>query len=59
MVLINGAIAGVWSHKLQGKRLHVEIDPFGKLNKDVRAGIERAAMHLAQFYESTLDLKFN
>jgi uncharacterized protein YcaQ len=59
VVLINGAIAGVWSHKLQGKRLHVEIDPFGKLNKDVRAGIERAAMHLAQFYESTLDLKFN
>jgi uncharacterized protein YcaQ len=58
VVLINGAIAGVWSHKLQGKRLHVEIDSFGKLTRAERAGIEREAMHLAQFFGSTLDLKF-
>jgi len=59
VVLINGAIAGVWSHKLQGKKLHVEIDPFGKLNKAERAGIEREAESLAMFFERSLALKFN
>ena len=58
VVLINGAIAGVWSHKLQGKRLQVEIEPFGKLNKAERAAIERQAESLAQYYESHLELKF-
>jgi hypothetical protein len=29
VVLIDGAVAGVWSHKLQNKRLLVEIEPFG------------------------------
>jgi uncharacterized protein YcaQ len=59
VVLINGAIAGVWSHKLQGKRLHVQIEPFYTLNKAERAGVEREAKHLAQFFESNLNLKFN
>ena len=36
----------------------VEIEPFAKLSKTERAEIEREARHLAQFYESSLDLKF-
>ncbi len=58
VVLINGTIAGVWSYKLQGKRLRVEIDPFGKLETSERAGIEREAKRLAMFFERSLDLKF-
>ncbi len=58
VVLINGAIAGVWSHKLQGKRLLVNIEPFGKLSKKERAGIEREAERLALFFESELDFQF-
>jgi uncharacterized protein YcaQ len=58
VVLIDGAIAGVWSHKLQGKKLLVEIEPFGKLPKAERGGIEREAEHLAQFFESELKLQF-
>jgi uncharacterized protein YcaQ len=57
-VLIDGAVAGIWSHKPQGKKLLVEIEPFGKLSKAERAGIEREAESLAQFFESNLDLKF-
>jgi uncharacterized protein YcaQ len=57
VVLINGAIAGVWSYKLQGK-LSVEIEPFGKLSKAERAGIEREAESLAQFSGSALELEF-
>jgi hypothetical protein len=55
VVLIDGAIAGVWSHKVQNKRLLVKIEPFGKLSKAARAGIEREAEHLAKFFESELE----
>ncbi|MGD0270611.1 MAG: winged helix DNA-binding domain-containing protein [Candidatus Sulfotelmatobacter sp.] len=58
VVLIDGAVAGVWSYKPQGKRLSVEIEPFGKLSKTERAGIEREAQGLASFFESDLELRF-
>ncbi len=58
VVLIDGVIAGVWSHKLQGKRLLVSIEPVRKLSKKERAGIEREAKHLALFFDSELDLQF-
>ncbi|MGA9542215.1 MAG: winged helix DNA-binding domain-containing protein [Candidatus Sulfotelmatobacter sp.] len=59
VVLIDGAIAGIWSHKLQGKRLLVNIEPFGKLSNAQRAGVEREAASLALFFDSELDLKFS
>lgn len=57
VVLVDGVIAGVWSHKLQGKRLLVNIEPFGKLSKAERAGIEREAESLAAYFQSGLELK--
>lgn len=57
VVLIDGAIAGVWSHKLQGKKVLVEIEPFGKLSKAERAGIEREAECLALYFDSNLEFK--
>jgi uncharacterized protein YcaQ len=59
VVLINGSIAGVWSHKLQNKNLLVEADPFGRLTRDQRAAVEREAKSLAAFFESGLELKFS
>jgi uncharacterized protein YcaQ len=59
VVLIDGAIAGVWSHKAHGKRLVVNIEPFAKLSRTERTGIEREAESLAVFFESKLDLKFS
>jgi hypothetical protein len=58
VVLIDGAVAGVWSHKLQNKKLLVMVEPFGKLSRLARVGIEREAGHLALFFENELDLKF-
>jgi hypothetical protein len=57
VVLINGAVAGVWSHKLQGKKLLVNIEPFGKLSRGQRAGIESEAESLAGYFQTTLELK--
>jgi hypothetical protein len=58
VVLVDGAIAGVWSHKLQNKKLFVVIDPFGKLTRAHRTSIKREAEELAMFFQSNLDLKF-
>ncbi|HWY21263.1 MAG TPA: winged helix DNA-binding domain-containing protein [Candidatus Acidoferrum sp.] len=58
VVLIDGAVAGIWSHKLKNKKLFVEIQPFGKLSKPAKAGIEREAESLAAFFEAKLGLKF-
>jgi uncharacterized protein YcaQ len=58
VVLIDGAVAGVWSYTPQGKRLSVEIQPFGRLSKTERVGIEREAQGLAGFFESKLELRF-
>jgi uncharacterized protein YcaQ len=59
VVLIDGAIAGVWSHKLQGKNLLVNVEPFGQLSKAERAGIEQEAGSLALFFGSELDFHFS
>ena len=57
VVLIDGAIAGVWSYKLQGKLLLVSVEPFARLSKTERAGIEREAESLAAYFQSGLELK--
>jgi hypothetical protein len=49
----------VWSHKIQNKKLFVEVDPFGKLTRTRRAAIKREGEALAVFFESKLDLKFS
>jgi hypothetical protein len=54
VVLINGGIAGVWSHKMQNQNLHVSVEPFSKLSKVVRAEINREAAHLAEYFGSEL-----
>jgi hypothetical protein len=57
VVLIDGVIAGVWSHKLQDKKLRVNIEPFGKPSKAERTGIEREAESLAGYFQSDLEIK--
>jgi uncharacterized protein YcaQ len=57
VVLINGEIAGVWFHKLQGKKLLVRIEPFGKLSRAEREEIEREAGRLALFFERGLEFQ--
>ena len=58
VVLIDGAVAGVWSYKPQGKRIVVKIEPFGKLSRKDHAGIKHEAESLAGFFESELEISF-
>ncbi len=58
VVLVNGSIAGVWSHKLENKKLMIEVDSFGKLSRAQRTAVEREVKSLAAFFQSGLQLKF-
>lgn len=58
VLLVNGRIDGVWRHERKGKRLQVEIQPFGKLPKWARTQAEREARRLAGFVGGTLDVSW-
>lgn len=48
-LLVNGRIEGVWRHERKGKRLAVELEPFGKLPAWARRGAEQEAERLRDF----------
>jgi Winged helix DNA-binding domain len=55
-LLVDGRMAGVWSHERKGERLTVAIEPFEALEPWVRDGAEAEAERLAAFAGGTLDL---
>jgi hypothetical protein len=59
VLLVDGRIAGVWSHELNGDRLAVAVEPFGRAGKDVRTGAETEAERLAAFLGGKLSLSWS
>jgi uncharacterized protein YcaQ len=57
-VLINGKAEGVWSCKKKGKCLHIAIEPFHPIVKNVKELIEEEAESLANFYNASCELRF-
>jgi hypothetical protein len=49
VLLVNGRVVGVWRHAPKGRRLLVQIEPFGTLPRWARAQIEAEAERLAAF----------
>lgn len=58
VVLINGRIAGVWSHRQRGKHLQVYVELFEQVSKPHRAAIECCAADVAEFFESSFKLEY-
>ena len=56
MLLLDGRIAGVWEYDRRGRRLRVEVEPFGDLPAWVREQVEVEAERLAAFFGTSLDL---
>jgi hypothetical protein len=56
VLLVNGRMDGVWRHERKGKRLLVEIEPFGKLPKWARTEVEAEAERLADFMGGALEV---
>jgi hypothetical protein len=56
VLLVDGRIEGVWRHERSGGAIAVEIAPFGRPGRDVRAGAEAEAERLAGFLGGDLRL---
>ena len=58
-LVVDGRIAGVWSHDRKGARLLVEVEPFGRLSRAERAGLQTEAEALARFLGGELELSLS
>jgi hypothetical protein len=56
VVLVDGAVAGVWRWERRGGRLALELEPFGRLPAWARRHVEQDAERLAGFFELPLSL---
>jgi hypothetical protein len=59
VLLVNGRMAGVWSHEQKGRTLRVEVEPFDKLPRWTRTPIAVEAERLADFLGGDLTLKIS
>jgi hypothetical protein len=57
VVLVNGRMAGVWRQARKGRRLLVELEPFGRLPAWARTQVEAEAERLAAFLDCGLELQ--
>lgn len=57
VVLLDGAVAGVWEHKKRARRLDVRVELFVRETKRLRTGIERGAKRLGEFLELPVELQ--
>ena len=51
-------MAGVWRHERKGRRLVVEVEPFGKVSRAVRVAAEGEAERLADYLGGALELGY-
>lgn len=58
VVLVNGRMVGVWKHARKGRRLRVEIEPFGRLPDWARTQLNAEAERLAAFLASELSVEW-
>lgn len=56
VLLVNGAMVGIWKHEQKGGIVSVEVEPFGKLARWTRPHIAAEAERLAAFLGSDLKL---
>jgi hypothetical protein len=49
VLVVDGRMLGVWSHERKAARVQVEIEPFRRVSRAVRAGAEAEATSLASF----------
>jgi Winged helix DNA-binding domain len=55
VLLVDGRMAGVWSHAAGGGRVAVTVEPFAPVGREVRAAVEAEAERLAAFLGLELD----
>ena len=56
VLLVDGRIVGVWRHAVKPGEVNVVIEPFDGVDDEVRAGAEREAARLAEYFGDELVL---
>jgi hypothetical protein len=56
VLLVDGRMAGVWAHEVGGDRVAVTVEPFARVGREVRAGVEAEAQRLAAFLGAEPDV---
>jgi hypothetical protein len=59
VVLVDGRIAGVWSHERHGSRLTVIVELFKKGSPDLRGSIEEATADLGRFLDTPVAVTYS
>jgi hypothetical protein len=49
VVAVDGAACAVWRHEAVGGALRLDVEPFGRPSREVRAGVAAEAERLASF----------
>jgi hypothetical protein len=57
-LLINGTAQGTWNHKKKGKTMHITIEPFNTISKNIKKQVEEETKRLAHFYNAICKLEF-
>jgi len=58
VVLLDGRVIGIWSHKQRGKKLSIEVETFERFSKAIRTKIENEAENIGNFLETSYDIDF-
>ncbi len=56
VLLVNGRMTGVWKHACEGRRVRVELEPFGELPAWARSQLRAEGERMATFLGGELDL---
>jgi hypothetical protein len=59
VVLLDGQIIGIWSHKKKSKSYLIEIELFDRYTKSIINKIEKEIERLERFWELPCEIKFN
>ena len=58
-LLVDGRVAGVWSHEVKSKRVRVTVEPFATLDREARDLIAAEAESLGVFLGAPAELTVN
>ena len=55
-LLIGGVVAGIWRQRRSGKKLHLTVEPFGRLSAAQRRELDQQVGRMGEFLEGTPEL---
>lgn len=58
VVLVDGAAAGVWRYRRQGRRLHITVHPFSDFASTIRDRVAEEADDIGRFWDATASVSY-